>query len=130
MRRASCASTRRRSSSRGWSMAGADGGRGDLVEDHAHHRHPGREHLGEVPGDRLAFAVLVCREVDLARRRDELAELGDLLALLPRTRRRSGLKSLSTSTPRRAQGSDLKAAGTSAAERGRSRMWPIEDSTT
>ena len=46
---------------------GPDGGWRDLVEDHAHHRHPGREHLGEVPGDRLAFAVLVCCEVDLAR---------------------------------------------------------------
>ena len=48
------------------------------------HRDPGREHLGEVPGDRLAFAVLVGREVDLARVADEAAELGDLLALLPR----------------------------------------------
>ena len=61
-----------------------DRGRGDLVEHHPPHRHPGREHLGEVPGDRLAFAVLVGREVDLARVADEAAELGDLLALLPR----------------------------------------------
>ena len=42
----------------------------------------------------------------------------------------SGLKPLSTSTPRRAHGSALSAGGTSAALRGRSRMWPIDDSTT
>ena len=40
--------------------------RGDLVEHHPLDRHPGREHLGEVPGDRLALAVLVCGQVDLA----------------------------------------------------------------
>src|SRR5699024_5770449 len=39
------------------------------------------------------------------------------------------LKSLSTSTPRRAHFSPLYLAGTSAAPRGRSRMWPREDST-
>ena len=40
-----------------------------------------------------------------------------------------GLKPLSTSTPRRAHDSPLYAAGTSSAPRGRSRMWPTEDST-
>ena len=53
-----------------------DGAAGDLVEDHPLHRHPGREHLGEVPGDRLALAVLVGREVDLARVAHEATELG------------------------------------------------------
>src|SRR5579875_3075396 len=42
----------------------------------------------------------------------------------------SGLKSLSTSTPRRDHGSALYAAGTSAALRGRSRMCPMDDSTS
>ena len=41
----------------------------------------------------------------------------------------SGLKPLSTSTPRRAHGSPLYAAGTSSAPRGRSRMCPTDDST-
>src|SRR6266550_1976156 len=41
-----------------------------------------------------------------------------------------GLKPLSMSTPIRDQDSDFRAVGTSLALRGRSRMWPIEDSTT
>ena len=36
-----------------------------------------------MPGDRLAFPVLVCREIDLARSTDEAAKLGDLFPLLP-----------------------------------------------
>ena len=39
---------------------------GDLVEDHPLHRHLGGEDLGQVPGDGLAFAVLVCGQIDLA----------------------------------------------------------------
>ena len=62
----------------------SDGCRGDLVEDHAHHRDPGRENLGQVPCDRLPLAVLVCREVDLARGRDEAAQLCHLVPLLAR----------------------------------------------
>ena len=42
-----------------------DGVAGDLVEHHAPHRHPGLQHLGEVPGDGLALAVLIGREVEL-----------------------------------------------------------------
>ena len=42
----------------------------------------------------------------------------------------SGLKPSSGLTPSVAHCSDLKAAGTSDALRGRSRMWPTEDSTT
>jgi len=63
---------------------GANGSGRDLVEDHARHRDPGREHLDEVPRYRLAFAVLVCREIDLAGRADEAAELGDLIPFLAR----------------------------------------------
>ena len=37
---------------------------GDLVEHHPAHRDPGFEHLGEVPGDGLAFAVLVGGEIE------------------------------------------------------------------
>ena len=39
----------------------------DLVEDHALHRHVGLEHLEQVPRDRLALAVFVGREIELAR---------------------------------------------------------------
>ena len=82
MRRASWASTSRRSSSRGLLDGCADRAGGDLVEDHAMHRHPRREHLDEVPGDGLALAVLVCGQVDLARIREQALQLGDLLLLL------------------------------------------------
>ncbi len=43
-----------------------DGRPGDLVEDHPLDRHPGGQHLEEVPGDGLALAVLVRGQVDLA----------------------------------------------------------------
>ena len=46
---------------------------GDLVEDHPAHRHLRLQHLDEVPGDRLAFAVFVCRE-------QQLVGLGELAA--------------------------------------------------
>ena len=59
-----------------------DGGLGDLVEDHAAHRHLGLEHLEQVPRDGLALAVRVCCEVELVA----LLELGfkvrDLLLLV------------------------------------------------
>ena len=89
MRLASWASTRRRSSSRGCSMAAWMAAGVISWKTIRMHRDPGREHLGEVPGDRLALAVLVCREVDLARLADEAAELGHLFALLRATRRRA-----------------------------------------
>jgi hypothetical protein len=38
---------------------------GDLVEHHASGRHRGLEHLGQVPGDGLALAVLVGGEIEL-----------------------------------------------------------------
>ena len=43
-----------------------DGGAGDLVEDHPLDRHPGLQLLEQVPGDGLAFAILVGGEVQLA----------------------------------------------------------------
>ena len=45
----------------------------DLVEDHPPHRHLRLQHLDEMPGDRLAFAVFVCRE-------QQLVGLGELAA--------------------------------------------------
>ncbi len=60
-----------------------DGRPGDLVEDHPAHRDLGVEHLAQVPGDGLALAVLVGREVDLAGLLDQASQLGHLLLLLP-----------------------------------------------
>ena len=54
----------------------------DLVEDHAAHRDARLEHLAEVPGDRLALAVFVRGEVELARVLRELPELLDLVLLV------------------------------------------------
>ena len=65
---------------------------GDLLEEHAVSRHAGRDLVGDVPGDRLALAVGVGREIDLAgalgrllqlRERLGLALDGDVLGLEP-----------------------------------------------
>ena len=56
-----------------------DGGRGDLVEDHPAHRHRRLERLHQVPGDRLALAVLIGGQVDLVGVLDQRPELADLL---------------------------------------------------
>jgi hypothetical protein len=61
---------------------GADGIGGDLVEHHAVYRHLGLQDLLEVPGDRLALAVLICREEELVGVLQEFLELGDLLLLV------------------------------------------------
>ena len=61
-----------------------DGGGSDLVEDHAQHRDPGRENFDQVPRDRLAFTVLVCRQIHLARCANEATKLRDLFPLLAR----------------------------------------------
>ena len=58
-----------------------DGVLRDLVEDHPPHRHLGLQHLDEVPGDRLAFAVLVRCEEELVRGGEPLLEVGDDLLL-------------------------------------------------
>ena len=55
---------------------------GDLVEHHALHRHLRLEHLEEVPRDRLALAVLVGREVELARVLERGLQLGDDVLLV------------------------------------------------
>ena len=54
----------------------------DLVEHHPAHRYVGVEHLEDVPRDRLAFAVLVGREVQLARIGDRGLELLDHVLFL------------------------------------------------
>ena len=82
MRRASWASTRSRSSSRGLSTAVLDRLLGDLVEDHPAHRHLGLELLLEVPGDRLALAVLVGGEEELGGVLEQPLELGHVRLLV------------------------------------------------
>ena len=79
MRRVSWASTRAVSSSRGLATARAIASRGDLVEDHPAHRDRGLQRVDQVPGDGLALAVLICREVDLAGVLHQLLEPADLL---------------------------------------------------
>jgi hypothetical protein len=60
-----------------------DGGTSYLVEHHAPDRHLRLEHLDEMPGDGFALTILVCRQIDLVRPRQQLLELLDLaLALL------------------------------------------------
>ena len=73
------------------------------------------ELLGEVPADRLAFAIGVGRDVDVGGILGRVLELlDDLLARL-RSISYSSAKSLSTSTP--------------SLLFGRSRMWPIDATT-
>ena len=60
----------------------ADGVAGDLVEDHPADRDLGLQDLEQVPGDRLALAVLVRREQQLVRVLEQALELGDLAALV------------------------------------------------
>ena len=129
MRRASWASTSRSSISRVSLERLLDRVAGDLVEDHAPDGHLRLQHLEQVPGDRLALAVLVRREQELVGALELLLELRDRL-LLVRIDDVERLESCSTSTPRRAQDSPLYFSGISAALSGRSRMWPTEDSTT
>jgi hypothetical protein len=60
-----------------------DGAARDLVEHHPLHRHRRLEHLEQVPGDRLALAVLIGREVELVgvlQRRFSWAIVSFLLA--------------------------------------------------
>ena len=53
----------------------------DLVEDHALDGHLRLQHLHEMPGDRLAFAILVRREEELVGVRESLLQVGDDLLL-------------------------------------------------
>ena len=61
-----------------------DGRRGDLVEHHPLDRHRRRrvEHLEQVPGDGLALAILISREVELGGVLHQLLEVADAIALL------------------------------------------------
>ena len=59
-----------------------DGVLRDLVEHHAANRHLRLQRLDEMPGDRLAFAVLVRREQQLVRAGELLLEPGHDLLLL------------------------------------------------
>ena len=63
----------------GRGQGGADGPRGDLMEDHALHRHLGLEHLQQVPGDGLPLAIFIGGEVDLRGLLEQGLELLDLL---------------------------------------------------
>ena len=56
-----------------------DRGRGDLVEHHPADRHGRLQGLRQVPGDRLALAVLIGGQVDLVGVLDQRLELGHLL---------------------------------------------------
>jgi hypothetical protein len=57
---------------------------GDLVEHHPPHRHLGLEHLVQVPGDRLSFAIFIGREVQLGGLGQQVLQLLDLGLLLGR----------------------------------------------
>ena len=58
--------------------------RRDLVEHHAFDRHPRVQHLEQMPGDRLALAILVGRKIDLVDRLHQALQLLDLLAPIGR----------------------------------------------
>ena len=58
-----------------------DRGARDLVEDHAPHGNRRLQHLHEVPGDRLALAILVCREQQLVGALQLGLQIGDDLLL-------------------------------------------------
>jgi hypothetical protein len=52
------------------------------VEDHPVHRHLGLQHLQQVPGDRLALAVLIGGEEEFVRVLQRPFELADLFLLV------------------------------------------------
>ena len=52
------------------------------MKDHPAHGDLGLQHLDEMPGDRLALAILVRREEQLVRFRQPFLELGDDLLLI------------------------------------------------
>ena len=79
MRRVSCASTSAVSSSRGLATARAIASGVISWKTIRRTGHAGLEGVDQVPGDGLALAVLVCREVDLAGVLHQLLEPADLL---------------------------------------------------
>ena len=64
---------------------GVDRLRGDLVEDHPVHRHLRLQLVEQVPGDRLALAVLVGGEVELVGLLEQPLELGHVRLLVRAT---------------------------------------------
>ena len=88
MRRASWASTRSIVDLARVVDRGEDRRLGDLVEDHPVHRDALRLQLVEqVPGDRLALAVLVGGEVELVGVLEQALELGDVASSCRAARR-------------------------------------------
>ena len=131
MRRASWASTRRRSSSRQSSTARWMAP--DVISWNTM-RLTGRRAGGESTSSRCQAIDSPSRSSSVASR-SSLASFSSRLSLATCERfslltTYRGLKSCSMSTPRRAHASPLCDAGTSAALRGRSRTCPIDDSTT
>ncbi len=57
---------------------------GDLVEHHPLGGHPRVEHLGEVPGDGLALAILISREIELVGGLERGLQLADDIPLARR----------------------------------------------
>ena len=129
MRRVSCASTSRASISRVSAERPLDRGPRDLVEHHPPHRDLRLEHLAQVPGDRLALAVFVRREQELVRVLELRLQVGDDL-LLARVDDVERLEVLVDVHAEARPASPLSFAGISEALFGRSRMCPIDDSTT
>ena len=72
------------SRSRQLSIACAIASLRDLVKHHPLHRHVRLEHLEEMPRDRLALAVFVRGEIELARVLQPGFELGDHMLLVGR----------------------------------------------
>ena len=81
-----------------------------------------------MPGDGLALAVTVGGQVELVDVPEEALEFGDS-ALLIRADDVERLEVTFDVDPETGPRLGLVLAGTSAAPRGRSRMWPREDST-
>ena len=77
MRRASCAWTRRRSRSRGLAKASSIACWVISWNTMRCTGHFGLEGLGQVPGDRLALAILVCRQIELVDPGQHLLQLLD-----------------------------------------------------
>jgi len=99
------------------------------VEDHPAGGDLGLELLEQVPGDGLALAVLVCREVELVGVLEERLELGDLLLLVGRDDV-EGLEvviDVDAEAGPRLGAELLRDLGRRS---GMSRMWPMLDSTT
>ena len=116
--------------SRGVGDRGQDRRLGDLVEDHPVDGDVLRLQLvEEVPGDRLALAVLIGGEVELVGVLEQALELG-MCAFLSRGHDVVGLEAVLDVDREPAPGLVLDLRRGVGGACGRSRMWPMEDSTT